>query len=121
MAKKTTNDTLTFVESSTKVVMTEFPTIRNNNCIIEGRKIVRDLANLVMRCGNRLILDVRTNKRTISYNCTIMCCPRLELATMENGAKHLTITDGVNTHTISPYDSIVTLRNLKKYAFGEYE
>ena len=65
MAKKTTNDTLTFVESSTKVVMTEFPTIRNNNCIIEGRKIVRDLANLVMRCGNRLILDEqKTNRST---------------------------------------------------------
>lgn len=121
MAKKVNTEVLTFVESSTKVVVTEFANTKNNFCIGEGREIVKKLANLVMRCGNRLILDVRTDKRIMRYNCTPMCCPRLEITTMENGSKHLTITDGNNTHTISPYDNILSLRLLKKYAFSEYD
>lgn len=119
MAKRSNTATLTFVEQSTNVVKTEFPTIRNNNCIEEGRKIIKQLASLVMRCGNRLMLQVDTNHRVINYNCTTMCCPRLELNTLENGAKHLVITDGNNTHAISPYDNILTLRKLKCYAIGE--
>lgn len=116
---KNNTTTLTFVEQSTNVVVTEFPTIRNNNCIEEGRKIIRRLANLVMRSGNRLALEVDTEDRRMRYNCTTFCCPRLELNTLANGAKHLVITDGNNTHTLSPYDNILTLRRVKRYAIGE--
>lgn len=110
---------VTLVEKSTKVIVTEKAIVRNNFCIDEARNIVKLLYSLTFRSGGRIALEVTTKNRTMSYNCTEFCCPRLEIHTLRNGSKHLTITDGVNTHTISPFDEIRALRNVKKYLIGE--
>lgn len=112
----TTNDTLTLVEQTSKVIVTEYSQRNNNFCIEEARIIIRGLANLVNRTGsNKLTLGVATMK----FNCTFFCCPRLELHRTEDNKHILIITDGRVSHNLSPRDNINSLRKIKKYALME--
>ncbi len=108
-----------FLNDSTRVIVTEHPTLNNNHCIEEGRMIVNILRDLLLRIPTqKLTLNVTSRGKTINYNCTTFCCPRLEIGDTENGYKVLQITDGNNRHNISPYDNINTLRKIYEYAIG---
>jgi hypothetical protein len=108
-----------FVDTTTRVIVTEHPTLNNNHCIEEGRMIVNILRDLLLRIPTqKLTLNVTSRGKIINYNCTTFCCPRLEIGDAENGCKVLQITDGTSRHNISPFDNINTLRKIYEYAIG---
>jgi len=106
-------DNLELVEQSTRVIVTEYATSKNNFCIEEGRSIIRRLASMVNRIDNRRLT---LNVSKMSYNCDSLCCPRIELQNTNDGKMILVITDGNKTHAISPSDNINSLRKIFEYA-----